>query len=238
MKVVQQGAFRSLPLKLDLMIVLFLLTGQSHSDTRRSRKARCGWGTPTCAAALRRRLPVPEYLWSSGQTGGWLWQEAERIPGIEHCFLNVGFCCVKWLKMFSIVFFNHAFVVVFFPWDKWLTISLLCSFSQTQDNITVRWDLGLNKKRIAYFTLPKTDSGIISGYVLNIMGFFFFKNKKSYCEKISLIFFRHASNAGWWNLPAIQGRSGSTVERHRPRHQSPRQYLLSSTNCGVDFCMC
>uniref|UniRef100_A0A8C8GZA5 Upf1 domain-containing protein n=1 Tax=Oncorhynchus tshawytscha TaxID=74940 RepID=A0A8C8GZA5_ONCTS len=30
--------------------------------------------------------------------------------------------------------------------------------SQTQDNITVRWDLGLNKKRIAYFSLPKTDS--------------------------------------------------------------------------------
>ncbi|KAG7267922.1 LOW QUALITY PROTEIN: hypothetical protein CRUP_006672 [Coryphaenoides rupestris] len=30
--------------------------------------------------------------------------------------------------------------------------------SQTQDNITVRWDLGLNKKRIAYFTIPKTDS--------------------------------------------------------------------------------
>uniref|UniRef100_H3BXI3 ATP-dependent helicase RENT1 n=1 Tax=Tetraodon nigroviridis TaxID=99883 RepID=H3BXI3_TETNG len=30
--------------------------------------------------------------------------------------------------------------------------------SQTQDDITVRWDLGLNKKRIAYFTLPKTDS--------------------------------------------------------------------------------
>lgn len=33
---------------------------------------------------------------------------------------------------------------------------------QTQDNITVRWDLGLNKKRIAYFTLPKTDSGVYS----------------------------------------------------------------------------
>uniref|UniRef100_A0AAQ6IIY4 Upf1 domain-containing protein n=1 Tax=Anabas testudineus TaxID=64144 RepID=A0AAQ6IIY4_ANATE len=33
--------------------------------------------------------------------------------------------------------------------------------SQTQDNITVRWDLGLNKKRIAYFTLPKTDSVLI-----------------------------------------------------------------------------
>ncbi|MGH0129966.1 UNVERIFIED_CONTAM: hypothetical protein FKN15_055829 [Acipenser sinensis] len=30
--------------------------------------------------------------------------------------------------------------------------------SQTQDNITVRWDLGLNKKRIANFSLPKTDS--------------------------------------------------------------------------------
>lgn len=35
----------------------------------------------------------------------------------------------------------------------------LVSLLQTQDNITVRWDLGLNKKRIAYFTLPKTDSG-------------------------------------------------------------------------------
>lgn len=35
----------------------------------------------------------------------------------------------------------------------------LFSCAQTQDNITVRWDLGLNKKRIAYFTLPKTDSG-------------------------------------------------------------------------------
>uniref|UniRef100_A0A8C4WWS0 UPF1 RNA helicase and ATPase n=1 Tax=Eptatretus burgeri TaxID=7764 RepID=A0A8C4WWS0_EPTBU len=30
--------------------------------------------------------------------------------------------------------------------------------SQTQDNITVRWDVGLNKKRIAFFTLPKTDT--------------------------------------------------------------------------------
>lgn len=31
--------------------------------------------------------------------------------------------------------------------------------SQTQANITVRWDVGLNKKRLAYFQLPKTDSG-------------------------------------------------------------------------------
>ena len=41
-------------------------------------------------------------------------------------------------------------------------VILICSYflyAQTQDNITVRWDLGLNKKRIAYFTLPKTDSG-------------------------------------------------------------------------------
>lgn len=30
--------------------------------------------------------------------------------------------------------------------------------SQTQGNITVRWDVGLNKKRLAYFQLPKTDS--------------------------------------------------------------------------------
>lgn len=30
-------------------------------------------------------------------------------------------------------------------------------FSQTQDNIVVRWDIGLNKKRIAYFSFPKTN---------------------------------------------------------------------------------
>ncbi|KAK2552912.1 Regulator of nonsense transcripts 1 [Acropora cervicornis] len=29
--------------------------------------------------------------------------------------------------------------------------------SQTQDNIVVRWDIGLNKKRIAYFSFPKTN---------------------------------------------------------------------------------
>lgn len=27
--------------------------------------------------------------------------------------------------------------------------------SQTQDNVTVRWDMGLNKKRVAYFVLSK-----------------------------------------------------------------------------------
>jgi regulator of nonsense transcripts 1 len=31
--------------------------------------------------------------------------------------------------------------------------------SQTQTDITVRWDIGLNQKRIAYFTLPKLESG-------------------------------------------------------------------------------
>ena len=31
--------------------------------------------------------------------------------------------------------------------------------SQTQDNIVVRWDTGLNKKRIAYFCLSKANDG-------------------------------------------------------------------------------
>jgi regulator of nonsense transcripts 1 len=31
--------------------------------------------------------------------------------------------------------------------------------SQTQTDITVRWDLGLNQKRIAWFVLPKLESG-------------------------------------------------------------------------------
>ena len=34
--------------------------------------------------------------------------------------------------------------------------------SQTQENIEVRWDVGLNKKTIAYFTLAKTDGGMFS----------------------------------------------------------------------------
>jgi regulator of nonsense transcripts 1 len=31
--------------------------------------------------------------------------------------------------------------------------------SQTQENICVRWDMGLNKKRLAYFCLPKANEG-------------------------------------------------------------------------------
>eukprot|EP00005_Dracoamoeba_jomungandri_P005373 CAMPEP_0174254518 /NCGR_PEP_ID=MMETSP0439-20130205/3831_1 /TAXON_ID=0 /ORGANISM="Stereomyxa ramosa, Strain Chinc5" /LENGTH=1059 /DNA_ID=CAMNT_0015336141 /DNA_START=23 /DNA_END=3202 /DNA_ORIENTATION=- len=31
--------------------------------------------------------------------------------------------------------------------------------SQTQDGVSIRWDIGLNKKRIAYFIFPKSDNG-------------------------------------------------------------------------------
>jgi hypothetical protein len=31
--------------------------------------------------------------------------------------------------------------------------------SQTQENMSVRWDVGLNKKRIAYFHMPKANDG-------------------------------------------------------------------------------
>lgn len=51
----------------------------------------------------------------------------------------------------------------------------LCSDPQTQDNITVRWDLGLNKKRIAYFTLPKTDSGGNSFSLLSVYQWFWLR---------------------------------------------------------------
>lgn len=30
--------------------------------------------------------------------------------------------------------------------------------SQSKDNVTIRWDIGLNKKRIAYFVFPKVFS--------------------------------------------------------------------------------
>jgi regulator of nonsense transcripts 1 len=31
--------------------------------------------------------------------------------------------------------------------------------SQTQTDITIRWDIGLNQKRVAWFVLPKLESG-------------------------------------------------------------------------------
>ena len=34
--------------------------------------------------------------------------------------------------------------------------------SQTFDNITVRWDVGLNQKRVAYFNFPRKDGGIVA----------------------------------------------------------------------------
>lgn len=33
--------------------------------------------------------------------------------------------------------------------------------AQTQENIVVHWDIGLNKKRIATFTFPKANDGIL-----------------------------------------------------------------------------
>ena len=39
--------------------------------------------------------------------------------------------------------------------------------SQTQDNIVVRWDIGLNKKRIAYFTVRRCSSGSLTEHVVD-----------------------------------------------------------------------
>lgn len=40
--------------------------------------------------------------------------------------------------------------------------------SQTQDNIIVRWDVGLNKKLIAYFHFMKANEGQITKYFYHI----------------------------------------------------------------------
>lgn len=45
--------------------------------------------------------------------------------------------------------------------NKWFSYIILSADlqmmkeSQSKDNITVRWDVGLNKKRVAYFVFPK-----------------------------------------------------------------------------------
>lgn len=52
--------------------------------------------------------------------------------------------------------------------------------SQTQENVEVRWDIGLNKKTIAYFTLAKSDGG-----TFNII--FILSPSYSYSQKIYVI---------------------------------------------------
>ena len=44
-------------------------------------------------------------------------------------------------------------------WLVWPDQRVLIKESQTQENISVRWDMGLNKKRLAYFCLPKANEG-------------------------------------------------------------------------------
>lgn len=45
--------------------------------------------------------------------------------------------------------------------------------SQSKDSVTVRWDIGLNKKRIAYFVFPKVSLGtkihMICEYVVSMI---------------------------------------------------------------------
>ena len=41
--------------------------------------------------------------------------------------------------------------------------------SQTFDNITVRWDQGLNQKRVAYFNFPRKDSGMCKCFTIKAL---------------------------------------------------------------------
>lgn len=45
--------------------------------------------------------------------------------------------------------------------------------SQSKDNVTIRWDIGLNKKRIAYFIFPKViqDAFILAKYAVLFLCF-------------------------------------------------------------------
>lgn len=45
--------------------------------------------------------------------------------------------------------------------------------SQTQENISVRWDMGLNKKRLAYFCLPKANEGKFMRLKIKCYGFIY-----------------------------------------------------------------
>lgn len=40
--------------------------------------------------------------------------------------------------------------------------------SQSKDNVTIRWDVGLNKKRVAYFVFPKVCQSRFATLIVNI----------------------------------------------------------------------
>lgn len=63
--------------------------------------------------------------------------------------------------------------------------------SQSKDNATIRWDIGLNKKRIAYFVFPKVLYHLVS-YKAFVFGFYhgiysFSKMSQSFLDMVSAI---------------------------------------------------
>lgn len=56
--------------------------------------------------------------------------------------------------------------------------------SQSKDNITIRWDVGLNKKRLAYFVFPKVTSFAVSIFDFTIDYFDEECRMHVFCRKI------------------------------------------------------
>ncbi len=53
--------------------------------------------------------------------------------------------------------------------------------AQSKDNITVRWDVGLNKKRIVYFVFPKVSTHPDKAWSTALVNFFGFLNSCRAC---------------------------------------------------------
>lgn len=54
--------------------------------------------------------------------------------------------------------------------------------SQSKDNVTIRWDIGLNKKRIAYFVFPK----VLTIFIFCLVQFYrFFFSPRYFCTDLS-----------------------------------------------------
>lgn len=46
-----------------------------------------------------------------------------------------------------------------------ISVAQMMKESQNKDNITLRWDIGLNKKRVAYFVFPKVLHPVVYTYI-------------------------------------------------------------------------
>ena len=61
--------------------------------------------------------------------------------------------------------------------------------SQSKDNVTIRWDIGLNKKRVAYFVFPKVLYLLLTAIVVHLIQYLVLCSSQSVFNLFFCFFF-------------------------------------------------